>query len=53
MLTSIGGGRIPDTALEQLMIGVEETVRNARRHGRLPVTARIWAGSGRILIHVQ
>jgi hypothetical protein len=53
VLTSIGGGRISDTALEQLMIGVEEAVSNARRHGRPPVTARIWAGSGRILIHVH
>ena len=52
-LTSIGGGRIPGTALEELMLGVEEAVSNARRHGGPPVTARIWAGSGRILIHVH
>jgi hypothetical protein len=53
VLSSVGGGRIPDAALEQLMVGVEEAVSNARRHGRPPVTARIWAGSGRILIHVH
>ncbi len=52
-LTSIGGGRISDTALEKLMLGVEEAVSNARRHGRPPLTARIWAGSGRMLIHVH
>jgi hypothetical protein len=53
VLTSIGGGRIPDTALEKLMIGVEEAVTNAQQHAGPPVTARIWAGSGRILIHVH
>jgi anti-sigma regulatory factor (Ser/Thr protein kinase) len=53
VLTSIGGGRVPDTALQDLMIGVGEAVSNARRHGCPPVTARIWAGSGRILVHVH
>ena len=53
VLTSIGGGRVCDTVLEELMIGVGEAVSNARRHGGPPVTARIWAGSGRILIHVH
>ena len=53
MLTSIGGGRVSDTALEELMIGAGEAVGNARRHGGPPVTARIWAGSGRILVHVR
>ena len=53
VLTSIGQGRVPGTALEELMIGAGEAVGNARRHGRPPVTARIWAGSRRILIHVH
>ena len=53
VLTVIGVGRVSGTALEELMIGVGEAVGNARRHGRPPVTARIWAGSGRILIHVH
>ena len=35
------------------MIGVGEAIGNARRHGGPPVTARIWAGSGRILVHVH
>jgi len=52
-VTSIGGGRVPDTALDDLVIGVGEAVSNARQHGRPPVTARIWAGSGRILVHVH
>jgi len=53
VLTVIGGGRVSGTALEALMIGVGEAIGNARRHGGPPVTARIWAGSGRILIHVH
>jgi len=53
VLTSIGGGRVSDTALEELMIGTGEALSNARRHGGPPVTARIWAGSGRILVHVH
>jgi anti-sigma regulatory factor (Ser/Thr protein kinase) len=52
-LAIIGCGRVSDTALEDLMIGVGEAVSNARRHGVPPVTTRIWAGSGRILIHVH
>jgi len=53
VLTSIGGGRVSSTALEELMIGAGEAVGNARQHGQPPVTARIWAGSARILIHVH
>jgi anti-sigma regulatory factor (Ser/Thr protein kinase) len=53
VLTSIGHGRVSGTALQDLMIGVGEAVSNARQHGRPPVTVRIWAGSGRILIHVH
>ena len=53
VLTIIGGGRVSETALEDLMIGVGEAVSNARRYGGPPVTARIWAGSRRILIHVH
>ena len=52
-VTSIGGGLVPDTALQDLMIGVGEAVSNARQHGCPPVTARISAGSGRILVHVH
>ena len=52
-VTSIGGGQVPDTALQDLMIGVGEAVSNARQHGLPPVTARIWAGSGRLMVHVH
>ena len=52
-VTSIGHGQVPDTALQDLEIGATEAVSNALQHGRPPVTARIWAASGRILVHVH
>jgi anti-sigma regulatory factor (Ser/Thr protein kinase) len=52
-LTSIGYGQLPDAGLQDLVIGVSEAVSNAWRHGRPPVTARIWATSGRILVCVH
>ncbi len=52
-VTSIGYGQLPNTALADLVIGVSEVVSNAWRHGRPPVTARIWAASGRILVRVH
>jgi anti-sigma regulatory factor (Ser/Thr protein kinase) len=52
-VTSIGHGQIPAAVLQDLEIGVSEAVSNACRHGRRPVTARIWAASGRILVHVH
>jgi anti-sigma regulatory factor (Ser/Thr protein kinase) len=52
-VTSIGRGQASDTALQDLVTGVSEAVVNARRHGRRPVTARIWAASGRILVRVH
>lgn len=52
-VTSIGGGRVPDTALEDLVIGASEGVSNAWQHGRPPVTVRIWADPGRIVVKVH
>ncbi|MGN6792085.1 MAG: anti-sigma factor RsbA family regulatory protein [Streptosporangiaceae bacterium] len=52
-VTSIGHGHVPAPVLQDLEIGVSEAVSNACRHGRPPVTARIWAASGRILVHVH
>ena len=52
-VTSIGGGRVPHTALGDLVTGASEAVSNARQHGRPPVTARIWADPGRIVVHVH
>jgi len=35
-VTSIGGGRVSGTALEDLVIGASEAISHARQHGRPP-----------------
>ena len=52
-LAQIGRDRIPATTLDDLLIGVSEAVTNAQRHGRPPVTVRIWATPGRIVVTVH
>ena len=52
-LAHIGRGRIPATTLDDLLIGLSEAVTNAQRHGRPPVTVRIWATPGRIVVTVH
>ena len=52
-VASIGHGRLTDLVLRDLMIGVSEAVSNAGRHGRPPVTVRIWAASERMLVRVH
>jgi anti-sigma regulatory factor (Ser/Thr protein kinase) len=52
-VTSIGHGQVPAPVLRDLEIGVSEAVSNAWRHGRPPVTARIWAAAGRMLVLVH
>lgn len=52
-VTSIGHGRLADTVLRDMVIGVSEAVSNAWRHGRPPVTVRIWTASGRMLVRIH
>jgi len=52
-VTSIGHGQVPARVLQDLEIAASEAVSNAWRHGRPPVTARIRAASGRMLVHVH
>lgn len=52
-LAQIDRGRIPGTTLQDLLIGVTEAVANAQRHGRPPVTVRIWAAPDRIVVTVH
>jgi anti-sigma regulatory factor (Ser/Thr protein kinase) len=52
-LTRIGRGRVGDTILDDLLLGVSEAVSNALIHGRPPATVRIWATPGRIVISVH
>jgi anti-sigma regulatory factor (Ser/Thr protein kinase) len=52
-LAQIGRGRVADTILEDLLIGVTVAVTNALVHGRGPVTVRFWATPDRIVIAVH
>lgn len=52
-ITSIGHGRLPGMTLQDLQIGVSEAISNARQHGRPPVTVRIWAATGQLVIQVH
>jgi anti-sigma regulatory factor (Ser/Thr protein kinase) len=52
-LARIGHSRISDTTLTDLIIGASEAVSNALRHGRPPVTVRIWAAPSRIVVSVH
>jgi anti-sigma regulatory factor (Ser/Thr protein kinase) len=49
----IAVGRVPATIVQDLMIGVTEAVTNAQRHGRPPVTVRIWAAGDRVVVTVH
>ena len=52
-LTGIGRGHLPDGALHDLVLGVSEAVTHALQYGRPPVTVRIWAALGRIVVCVH
>ena len=52
-LIQIGGGRVADTILDDLLLGVTVAVSNALIHGRPPATVRIWAAPDRIVISVH
>jgi anti-sigma regulatory factor (Ser/Thr protein kinase) len=52
-LAQIGRGRVADTILDDMLIGVTEAVTNAMLHGRAPVTVRFWATPDRIVITVH
>jgi anti-sigma regulatory factor (Ser/Thr protein kinase) len=52
-LARIGRARVNNTTLSDLIIGASEAVSNALRHGQPPVTVRIWAAPGRIVVSVH
>jgi anti-sigma regulatory factor (Ser/Thr protein kinase) len=52
-LAQIARGCIPDTTLEDMLIGVTEAVANAQRYGRPPATVRIWAAPDNIVVTVH
>jgi anti-sigma regulatory factor (Ser/Thr protein kinase) len=52
-LARIARGRVSGTIVQDLLIGVTEAVTNAQRHGRPPVTVRIWAAPDRVGVTVH
>jgi anti-sigma regulatory factor (Ser/Thr protein kinase) len=52
-LAAIVCSRVPGPVLQDLLIGVTEAVNNAQRHGRPPVTVRIWASADRVVVTVH
>lgn len=53
VVSSIAHGRLVGTIRPDLVIGVSEAVSNAWRHGRPPVTVRIWTAPSRMLVRVH
>ena len=52
-VSGVGHGQLPETVLEEMVIGVSEAVSNALQHGCPPVTVRIWTGPGRMIVRVH
>jgi hypothetical protein len=52
-VTSIGHGQISAAVLRDLEVGASEATSNAWQHGQSPVTARIWAASGQVLVEIH
>ena len=52
-LSKAGRGLVADEILQDFLIGVSEAVSNALLYGQPPVTVRIWAGPGRLVVSVH
>ena len=52
-LTLIGRGRVSGQVFDDLLLAMSEAINNAWRHGRPPVTVRIWATPDRIVVKVH
>src|SRR5215469_15493176 len=53
ILARIVRGRVPATIVQDLLIGVTEAVTNTQRHGRPPVTVRMWVAGDRVVVTVH
>jgi anti-sigma regulatory factor (Ser/Thr protein kinase) len=53
ILARITRDGVPSPVVQDLLIGVTEAVTNAQRHGRPPVTVRIWAAGDRVVVTVH
>ena len=52
-LRQAGRGCLPGAVLDDLLLGTSEAVANAVLYGDPPVTVRIWAGPGRMVVCVH
>lgn len=52
-LSQAGQGLVADEILQDFLIGVSEAVSNALLYGQPPVTVRIWASPGRLVVSVH
>jgi anti-sigma regulatory factor (Ser/Thr protein kinase) len=50
---TVGRGRLGRDMVDDLLVAVSEAVTNALLHGGAPVTMRMWASKGRLVIHVR
>jgi anti-sigma regulatory factor (Ser/Thr protein kinase) len=53
ILSQITRDRVPGSIVQDLLIGATEAVANAQRHGRPPVTTRIWAAPDHVVVTVH
>ena len=53
VLVQVGRGHVADTIMNELLIGISETVGNALIHRRAPTTVRIWVTPDRLVISVH
>lgn len=52
-LCRVAGGRVSETTVRNLELGISEAVANAHVHGRVPAGVRIWAAGDRVVVHVR
>jgi anti-sigma regulatory factor (Ser/Thr protein kinase) len=52
-LAQAGRGLVRLAVFDDLLTGTSEAVNNALLHGRAPVSVRIWAAPGRVVVHVH
>lgn len=52
-LERITRGHVPGSIVQDLQIGATEAIANTQRHGRPPVTVRVWAAPGHVVVTVH
>ncbi|PXY30789.1 sensor histidine kinase [Prauserella flavalba] len=49
----VARAQVAGVVVDDLVLGISEATSNARIHGLAPTTVRIWAGRGRVVVHVH